>query len=74
MERMLVGGVKAGEVADIAAELLANPPPLVAAARRYQQMAGTKHEGAAAVALLELLVDGAAADRDLPAPAALRRT
>jgi hypothetical protein len=57
LERLQLGTGTVGEVAVLAAEVLANPPPLMATAQRYLRAMGTEHEGAAAVAFLSLLVD-----------------
>ena len=43
------------EVASLAAEVLSDPPPIVAAARRALAAIGTEHEGVAAVEFLGLL-------------------
>jgi hypothetical protein len=50
------GTCTTGDVAKLAADVLANPPALLAAAQRYLRSVGTEHEGAAAVAFLALLV------------------
>lgn len=57
LERMRAGAATTGEVAKLAAEVLANPPAVMVAARRYLNAVGTEHEheDAAAVALLALL-------------------
>jgi len=47
--------VSPGEVARLAAEVLSDPPPLMAAAQRYLRTVGTEHEAAAAVEFLALL-------------------
>lgn len=57
LERLQAGSCTSGDVARLAAEVLSNPPPLVAAAQRYLGAVGTLHEGAAAVAFLGLLVE-----------------
>ena len=66
LERMRAGVATTGEVAKLAAEVLANPPALMVAARRYLNAVGTEHEGAAAVAFLALL----ATDQAVPQAAA----
>jgi hypothetical protein len=55
LERMRSGVATTGEVAKLAAEVLANPPALMMAARRYLNAVGSEHEGAAAAAFLALL-------------------
>lgn len=50
-----------GDVARLAADVLANPPPVVAAAQRYLGEVGSQHEGAVAVELLGLLTSTALA-------------
>ena len=57
LERMRAGVATTGDVAKLAAEVLANPPALMVAARRYLNAVGTEHEGAAAVAFLALLAE-----------------
>jgi hypothetical protein len=49
--------VTTSEVAKLAAEVLANPPPLMAAARRFLSAVGTPDARAAAVEFLALLAD-----------------
>jgi hypothetical protein len=63
LERIARGEtVGAGDVAQLAAEVVANPPPLVAAAQRFLRVLGSAPDGAAAVAFLELL----SRERDAP--------
>jgi len=53
--RMQDGTCTSGDVARLAADVLANPPPVIAAAQRYLREVGGQHEGAVAVELLGLL-------------------
>jgi hypothetical protein len=59
LRRMLDGTCTSGDVARLAADVLANPPPVMAAAQRYLREVGGQHEGAAAVELLGLLAGAA---------------
>jgi hypothetical protein len=68
LERMRAGVATTGDVAKLAAEVLANPPAVMVAARRYLNAVGTEHEGAAAVAFLVLL----AGDQSVAQDAATR--
>ena len=64
LERMRAGVATTGEVARLAAEVLANPPALMVAARRYLNAVGTEHDGAAAVEFLALLAGAQVASLD----------
>lgn len=55
LRRMQDGTCTSGDVARLAADVLANPPPVMAAAQRYLREVGGQHEGSAAVELLGLL-------------------
>lgn len=58
LERARAGlTVTTSEVAKLAAEVLANPPPLMAAARRFLCAVGTPDARSAAVEFLALLAD-----------------
>lgn len=54
-----------GEVATLAAEVLANPPAVMVAARRSLNAVGTEHEGAATVAFLALLAGDQVGSQDV---------
>jgi hypothetical protein len=56
LQRMQDGTCTSGDVARLAADVLANPPPVIAAAQRYLREVGGQHEGSAAVELLSLVV------------------
>jgi hypothetical protein len=45
-----------GAVAALAADVLSNPPPEIAAAQRFLGAIGAQHEGAAALVLLRVLM------------------
>lgn len=64
LQRMRAGVATTGDVAKLAAEVLANPPAVMVAARRYLNAVGTEHEGAAAVAFLALLAGDQVYSRD----------
>lgn len=66
LERLGAGTCTAGEVAAIVAEVIKNPPAVIRAAQRYVGAIGQAHEGAAAVELLRLVVEGEEA-ADAPA-------
>lgn len=61
LRRMQDGTCTSGDVARLAADVLANPPPVMAAAQRYLREVGGQHEGAAAVDLLAMLAGEALA-------------
>jgi hypothetical protein len=58
LQRMQDGTCTSGDVARLAADVLANPPPVIAAAQRYLREVGGQYEGAAAVELLGVLAGG----------------
>lgn len=60
LQRMQDGTCTSGDVARLAADVLANPPPVIAAARRCLREAGGQHEGSAAVELLSVVAGEAA--------------
>jgi hypothetical protein len=60
------GTCTTGDVAKLAADVLANPPPPVAAAQRFLREVGSDHEGAAAVAFLDVLAGAASKRRKAP--------
>jgi hypothetical protein len=64
LERMRAGVATTGDVAKLAAEVLANPPAVMVAARRYLNAVGTEHEGAAAVAFLAFLAGAQVTSQD----------
>ncbi|MDB4990388.1 MAG: hypothetical protein JWN04_5566 [Myxococcaceae bacterium] len=51
----MAGTCSTGDVAKLAADVIANPPPLIAAAQRFLRHVGGQHEGMAAVAFLSPL-------------------
>jgi hypothetical protein len=65
LERLADGTCTSGDAARLAADVLANPPPLVRAAQRFLGAVGTPHEGATAVELLGLLAESRDADEVL---------
>lgn len=62
LRRMQQGTCTSGDVARLAADVLANPSPLIAAAQRFLRVVGGEHEGSAAVELLWVLIEGGAAE------------
>ncbi len=53
--------VSSGDVAKLAADVLADLPPLLAGARRFLQQVGSEHEAAAAMGFLAHLAGAAQA-------------
>ncbi|MDB4986410.1 MAG: hypothetical protein JWN04_1588 [Myxococcaceae bacterium] len=60
--RMQDGTCTSRDVARLAADVLAKPPPVMAAAQRYLREVGGQHEAAAAVELLGLLAGAVVCD------------
>jgi hypothetical protein len=54
LESLRAGSCTESDVAQVAAEVLSDPPPIVLAAQRFLAAVGTPGAGAAAVAFLEL--------------------
>ena len=57
LKRLGEGTATSGEVARLAADILSNPPPLIAAAQKYLGAVGSAHEGDRAAELLELAAE-----------------
>lgn len=61
LDGLRAGSTTQGAVAELAAEVLTNPPPEMAAAQQFLGALGTPDEGMAAVAFLELIAAPGAA-------------